>query len=237
MKQAVLVTGAARRLGREIALYLAGKGYDIALHYHTSKAEAAYVTRQVKEAGVRCEMFQADLEDAGSYRALIRDAHAAFPHLFALVNNAAVFDAGSFLDGDVALYDKEFRTNVQAPIFLTQAFADTVAKGTVVNMLDTCVTRHKHSYFYYLLSKKTLFEFTKMAALELAPDIRVNGVCPGYILPADGWGEDYRARLEERLPMRKTASVTDIVQAVHLLIATESMSGQCLFIDGGEHLL
>jgi pteridine reductase len=237
MAKAVLVTGGARRLGSEIALHLAAKGYDIALHYNRSASEAAYVARRIGELGVRCELLQADLEDAGSYMPLIRQAHGAFPHLCALVNNASVFDVGSFLDGDVALYEREFRTNTQAPIFLTQAYAQVVGKGHVVNMLDTCVTQHKHSYFYYLLSKKTLFEFTKMAAMELAPAIRVNGVAPGYILPADGWGEDYRARLEARLPMRRTATVGDIVQAVELLVTTDAMTGQCLFIDGGEHLL
>jgi len=87
------------------------------------------------------------------------------------------------------------------------------------------------------MSKKSLFEFTKMAAVELAPHIRVNGVCPGYILPAEGWGEDYRARLEARLPMGKTASAHDIVLAAHMLISTQAITGQCIFIDGGEHLL
>ncbi len=237
MPHAVLITGGARRLGKEIALHLAAKGFDIALHYNQSQSEATYVARRIHELGVRCELLQADLEDSTSHEPLISAAHSAFPHLCALVNNASVFDTGSFLDGDVALFEKEFRTNVQAPIFLTQAFAQMIGKGHVVNMLDTCVTQHKHSYFYYLLSKKTLYEFTKMAAAELAPNIRVNGVAPGYILPADGWGEDYRVKLESRLPMKRIATVTDIVQAVELLITTDAMTGQCLFIDGGEHLL
>ncbi|MCE2927823.1 MAG: SDR family oxidoreductase [Rickettsiales bacterium] len=237
MAKAVLITGGARRLGKEMALHLAAKGYDIALHYNRSASEANYVARRTQELGAKCELIQADLEDGNSYESLIRQAHGAFPHLSALVNNASVFDTGSFLDGDVALYEKEFRTNTQAPIFLTQAFAQIIGKGHVVNMLDTCVTQHKHSYFYYLLSKKTLYEFTKMAAVDLAPHIRVNGVAPGYILPADGWGEDYRVKLETRLPMKRIATVSDIVQAVELLITTDAMTGQCLFIDGGEHLL
>ena len=237
MHKAALVTGGARRLGKEIALHLAAGGYDIALHYNRSRAEAEYVANQIRQMGRACELLHADLELPSTYQPLIKKAYSHFPGLSVLINNASVFDTGTFMEGDLALYEKEFRTNLQAPIFLTQAFAQQVEKGAVVNMLDTCVTQHKHAYFYYLLSKKALFEFTKMAAVELAPSIRVNGVCPGYILPAEGWGEDYRERLEARLPMRKTASVADIVQAVALLIATESVSGQCLFIDGGEHLL
>jgi NAD(P)-dependent dehydrogenase (short-subunit alcohol dehydrogenase family) len=237
MREAVLITGGARRLGKEIALHLAASGYDVALHYNRSHAEAEYVAKHIREMGVECEVLHANLEHATAYGPLIQKAQARFPHLSVLINNASVFDVGSFMDGDVALYEKEFRTNLQAPIFLTQAFAQAVEKGAVVNMLDTCVTQHKHSYFYYLLSKKSLFEFTKMAAIELAPSIRVNGVCPGYILPSGDWGADYQRELESRLPMRKIATVADIVQAVHLLISTTSITGQCLFIDGGEHLL
>jgi pteridine reductase len=237
MRQAVLVTGGARRLGKEIALHLASRGFDIALHYNRSQSEAQYVAKQVKALGVDCELFQADLEDANTYQPLIQKAHTKFANLSALVNNASVFDTGSFLEGDVALYEKEFRTNLQAPIFLTKAFAEEVEQGAVVNMLDTCITQHKHSYFYYLLSKKALFEFTRMAALELAPAIRVNGVCPGYILPSGDWGAEYQQRLEARLPMGKTATIADVVHAVHLLISTPSVTGQSLFIDGGEHLL
>lgn len=237
MTKAVLITGGARRLGKEIALSLAGKGYDIALHYNQSESEAKYVANHARDMGVQCDLFQADLEDADSYTPLIQKVRERFPKLSSLINNASVFDTGGFLEGDVALYEKEFRTNLQAPIFLTQAFAQEVSEGAVINMLDTCVSQHKHSYFYYLLSKKALFEFTKMAAAELAPGIRVNGVCPGYILPADGWGEDYRVHLETRLPMKKIATVSDILQAVHLLISTQSITGECLFIDGGEHLL
>jgi len=237
MAQAVLITGAARRLGKEIALYLAGKGFDIALHYNTSRAEAEYVAHRICDMGVACEFFQADLEDSRTYRPLVEKVYKRFPHLSVLINNASLFEVGSFMDGDVELYEKQFRTNLQAPVFLTQAFAESVEKGSVINMLDTCITRHKHSYFYYLLSKKALYEFTTMAAVDLAPNIRVNGICPGYILPSEGWGEEYRSRLEQRLPMGKTATVSDIVQAVQLLIATDAINGQCLFIDGGEHLV
>jgi pteridine reductase len=237
MRQAALITGGARRVGKETALYLASSGYDIALHYNRSQAEADYVAKQIKEHGVECELLQADLEDSSTYQPLLEKARSRFPQLSVLINNASVFDTGNFLEGDLALYEKEFRTNLQAPIFLTQAFAQQIGKGSVVNMLDTCITKHKHSYFYYLLSKKSLSEFTKMAAVELAPSIRVNAVCPGYVLPSEGWGEDYKMELEARLPMKKLATISDILQAVHLLISTQSITGQSIFIDGGEHLL
>ncbi len=237
MRQAVLVTGAAKRVGRGIVLHMAQLGFDIALHYHNSQSEAEQTAEDVIKTGVHCQIFQADLLDAAVYESLIKKVHGAFPALTALVNNAAVFDRGHFMESDVALYQKEFRINFEAPVFLTQAFAKHVNKGAVVNMIDATVTRQMISYFFYSLSKKSLLEFTRMAARELAPDIRVNAVCPGYLLPAEGWGDDYRQQLEKTLPLGKIASVEDVAQVVAMLIQTPSLTGQVIYVDGGESLL
>lgn len=237
MRPAVLITGGAKRVGRAIALLFAEAGYDVALHYNTSKDEAEKTAGEIRKAGVKCELFAADLADNSQYAPLIEKAKNAFPRLSVLVNNASVFDAGKFTQSDFALYQKEFRINTEAPIFLTQAFAKIVGRGAVVNMLDTKITQNKHSYFFYLLSKKTLAEFTRMAAVELGPKIRVNGVCPGYLLPGGDWGDEYQARLEPTLPLQKTASLYDVAQAVYSLAENQSLTGQCLFVDGGEHLL
>ncbi len=234
---AALVTGAARRVGRELALHLAANGYDIALHYHTSKKEARATAADIRALGRRCELFSADLADGRHWPGLIEKAHAAFAGLSVLVNSASVFDRGGLADGDAALFEKEFRINLTAPVFLTQAFARQVGRGVVVNMLDSRITQNKHPYGFYLLAKKALAEFTRMAAVELGPDIRVNGVCPGYVLPPEGWDDHYRASLEKRLPLGKTATVDDIAKAVWALIANESLTGQFLFVDGGESLI
>ncbi len=236
-RPALLVTGAARRIGREMALHFAARGYDVALHYHQSQDDAERTASEVRDHGVVCELFRADLTDAASYAPLVAGAHTAFPRLSVLVNNASVFDAGGFMEGDEALFAKEFRINTQAPIFLTQAFAEKVKRGAVVNMLDTKITSNKHRYFYYLLSKKTLAEFTKMAAVELGPQLRVNGVCPGHILPGGEWGEEYRARLEPTLPLGKVATLDEVAGAVYYLAENTGITGHCLYIDGGEHLL
>jgi NAD(P)-dependent dehydrogenase (short-subunit alcohol dehydrogenase family) len=237
VRPAILVTGGARRVGRAIALHLAQAGYDIALHYNHSDEEAQQTAADIKNIGAACQLFQADLADISVYDDLIMRALKAFPSLVALVNNASVFDRGTFMESDVALYQKEFRINFEAPVFLTQVFARHVKEGAVVNMLDTNVTRQVTSYFFYSLSKKALLEFTRMAARELGAAIRVNAVCPGYLLPSEGWGEEYRAKLEQNLPLKKIASVEDVAQAVHILITTPSLTGQVLFIDGGESLI
>lgn len=237
MRNAVLITGGARRVGRAVALLFAEEGYDVALHYHTSREEAEQTAASIRAKDVSCELFAADLADAGALPALISAAQTAFPRLSVLVNNASVFDAGSFMEGDIALYQKQCRINTEAPIFLTQAFAKIVRRGAVVNMLDSMVAKHKHSYFYYLLSKKTLHAFTQMAAAELGPHIRVNGVCPGYVLPSGEWGEEYQTKLEAKLPLRKTATLAEVAQAVYGLATQPAITGQCLFLDGGEFLL
>lgn len=237
MPSAVLITGGAKRLGQKTALYLASHQYDIALHYHRSCEQAEVTASKVRALGMRCELFAADLSDSSTCGPLIQDVYKAFPNLSALVNNASVFDPGTFMESTPELYAKEFQINLEAPIFLTQAFAKYVKQGAVVNMLDTHITRNKHSYFFYLLSKKTLAEFTRMAAVELAPGIRVNGVCPGYVLPAEGWEGEYRKQLEAKLPLGGLASVDDVIHAIRLCIETTSLTGQYLFIDGGEHLL
>ncbi len=237
MKPAALVTGAARRLGRQIALHLASNGYDIALHYNTSEGEAKKTAAEITALGARCEILKADLADTAVYETLVSKAHKAFPGLSALVNSASIFERAPLMESDAALYEKEMTVNLQAPVFLTQAFARTVKQGCVVNLLDANVTTYNHPYFFYLLSKKALLEFTRMAAAQLGPAIRVNGVCPGFTLPPEGWDKTFQAKLEARLPLKKIATPEDIAQAVHLLIHTQSLTGQVLFVDGGESLL
>lgn len=237
MRPAALVTGAAARIGRNIALTLAAKGYDIALHYRHSKKEAESTAEAAAAKGVVCRLFQADLADAAQCAPLIEQVKAVFPPLSVLVNNASVFDKAGFLESDETFFRSQFRINFEAPVFLTQAFARHVKQGVVVNMLDTYVTHDKHNHFYYLLSKKALLDFTRMAAAELAPGIRVNGIAPGYALPAPGWDEEYRKQLEARLPMQKTVTPEEVAQAVYTLVAAPSLTGQILFVDGGQSLL
>lgn len=237
MRKAVLITGAAKRIGRGLAHYFAAHGYDVALHYHRSHTDAESLAQELRMAGAACELFCADLSDATAYDGLIAAAYRAFPRLSVLVNNASVFDPGGFLDADLALWQHELRINAEAPIFLTQAFARQVKRGAVVNLLDSKITAAKHRYFYYLLSKKLLAEFTIMAAAELGPHIRVNGVCPGHILPDPTWGEGYQAQLEPKLPLGKIATLDEVAAAVYSLAEAPGITGQFIFIDGGEHLL
>lgn len=233
---AVLITGGGKRVGCEIALHLADCGYDIALHYHRSKAEAEAVKKRVEAKGRRCELFHANLAQVDKLAPVVAAAKATFPTLNVLINNASVFERAALLETDEALFDRQMDINFKAPFFLTQAFATQVGQGAVVNLLDTHITTQAASHFAYLLSKKTLANFTHMAALALAPNIRVNGVCLGIVLPSGAHDAAYMQRLAATLPTKKNVSVAEVTAAISQLL-TLPVTGQLLFVDGGEHLL
>lgn len=237
MNQAVFITGGARRLGRHIALHLAKAGYDIALHYHASEQEARPLAAEVRALGRRCELFKADLLEAPAALALMDAVWETFPQLAGLINNASLFERGGLADGDYTLLRRCLAIHVEAPVMLMQAFARRARQGAVINMVDTAISKEQHSYGFYLLSKKALFDMTRQAAVELGPKVRVNAIAPGYILEAPGWGADYRQALEEKLPLKAIATPDHIAQALEYLLNAPSVTGQCLFIDGGEHLL
>lgn len=237
MEEAVLITGAARRVGRAMAVFLAGKGYDIALHYHRSQQEAQAAQAEIAALGVRCVLLQADLADIGRLPALMENALCQLPRCRTLINNASVFGRAPFMESSLELAEAQFRVNFFASAFLTQAFAAKVTRGGIINLLDTAVASNAYSHFFYLLSKKALADFTCMAAIELGPRFRVNGICPGIMLPSDNWGEEYMEKKSQRLPLRRLGTPDAVADAAFWLMRNEAVTGQILFIDGGEHLL
>lgn len=238
MKQAALITGGAKRIGKAVALKLAASGYDIALHYNTSKKEAEQTAKEIRRLGIACELFQSDLGTEKQAYALVKSVAQKFKHLNVLINNASIFERKSFIETDEKFLDQHFAANFKTPFFLTQAFAKTVKhKAHVVNMLDTYITRYNGEYFGYLLSKKTLAEFTKMAARELAPRIHVNGVCIGVTTLSETLKQDYVARKEMVLPEQKLVTPEEVAASVRSLIESPYLNGQFLFTDSGDHLL
>lgn len=232
----VIITGGAKRVGAHIAVYFAKAGYDVALHYHMSEKEAEAVQGQVRAAGVNCEIFQADLADIAGIPAFIKTIHAAMPQCNLLVNNASVFERKEFLETDEAFFDEQFTVNVKAPFFLTQSFAKTFKKGSVINILDTDIVENSISHFAYLLSKKSLADFTKMAARALGPAIRVNGVCPGLVLPNVHNEKDYEEKTKKLIPLQSHPAPEEIAEGVRWLAEQQHITGQLIFIDGGKHV-
>ena len=233
----ILITGGAKRVGAALSRHFAKHEYDIALHYNQSKAEADGVQKEIEALGAKCVLVEHDMRDIVGIPAFMERVKNAMPDCTALINNASVFERATLMDTDEALFDRQFDVNFKAPFFLTQSFAKTFGKGCVVNMLDTDISKTQGSHFAYLLSKKTLAEFTMMAARELGPDIRVNGVCPGYLLSASAADEAYEQKMETLIPMKSHPTLEDVANCAHWLMAQPYITGQLIFVDGGKHVL
>ena len=233
----VLITGAAKRLGRAMALSLASRGYSIALHYNKSETEAQSLARAVRKKRVRCELFKCNLFDEKETLALVVRVATKFPDLNLLINNASIFQPSQFHRDDLKFLVSHWNIHVKTPFILTSEFARICKKGMVINILYASIDRNKTSYVGYLLSKKTLADMTQLAAVQLAPNVRVNGIAPGYILPPEGKSiRDLKTRIK-KIPLERKGNEAAITQSLEFLMDNDFLTGQIVFADGGEHLV
>lgn len=233
--QAALVTGGATRLGRYFSEALADAGYDIALHVNRSREEAEEVASGIRAKGRECAIFSCDfLND--DLNALIQSAKQRFPGLNLLLNSASAYESAPIATTELAMLETQFRVNMFTPLLLTRHFAKEVKEGQVINIIDNKVAYHQYPYAAYLLSKKSLAEMTRMAALEFSPRIRINGIAPGVILPTSQRTSDYIKWRIEGIPLRRQGDPDHLVQALHYLLDNPFVTGQILFVDGGESI-
>ncbi|CDG52896.1 MULTISPECIES: SDR family NAD(P)-dependent oxidoreductase [Halomonadaceae] len=233
--QAALVTGGATRLGRFFSEALADAGFDIALHVNRSRKEAEEVASGIRAKGRECEIFSCDFlnEDLND---LLQSAKQRFPGLNLLLNSASAYEPAPISTTELAMLETQFRVNMFTPLLLTRYFAETVQEGQVINIIDNKVTYHQYPYAAYLLSKKSLAEMTRMAALEFAPRIRINGIAPGVVLPASQRTSAYIEWRIEGIPLKRQGHPEHLVQALHYLLENPFVAGQILFVDGGESI-
>ena len=234
---AALVTGAARRIGHSIALALAARGYDIALHYNRSEKEAVKTAAMVRRKNTRCEIFHCDLAGGKDISLMMDEITEKFSNLNLIINNASVFLPSRLDFRGMQLFDLHMAVNLHAPYIITAKFAQLHRKGHIINLLDAGIVRNKTKYLAYLLSKKALAEFTKMSAAVLGPHIRVNGVAPDLILPPENKNIHYLERRSRAIPLRRRGCAENILQSINFLLDDNYITGQILFIDGGESLL
>ena len=232
-----LVTGGSKRIGQAITLSLAEAGYNIALHYNESIDAAEALAKTVRKCRVLCETFAANLSDRDDTLSLIGAIRKRFPGLNVLINNASIFRHSKLSSADLHHLDEHWTVNLKPPYILTCEFARLCRKGNIINILDTHIIQNKSSYFAYLLSKKSLADLTKMAAVHLAPAIRVNGISPGVILPPVNKTNRHIIELIKKIPLQKRGDVSHIARSIRFLLDNDYMTGQILFNDGGEHLL
>ncbi len=236
MSETAIITGGSKRIGRSIALTLAELGYNIAIHYNRSRKDAAAAQVLVRKLGVKCEIFRADLSDPSQTSALIKNVQKKMPQLGLLINNASIFNEKRFLDVKEKDFDTEFNINFKSPFFLSQQFAKTVSKGMIINLLDARVSKVHTAHFVYNLTKNSLKHMTLMLAKELGPKIRVNAICPGPILPADGESAAQLKKIAAKTPLKKVGGTSYINNGVKYLVENKFITGEMLFIDGGQHL-
>jgi NAD(P)-dependent dehydrogenase (short-subunit alcohol dehydrogenase family) len=235
-----LITGAAKRLGREAALALGRSGVDVAVHYNTSSEAAEALCEELKGLGAKAIIVGGNLEKEDSVESLFRNAWEGLGGLDLLVNNAAIFPA-TRLD-EMAFSDlvPNLRVNAWAPFVLSRAFwrkiARTDVEGSVVNLLDTRLVGKDLAHSAYHLSKAMLGELTTMMALEFGPHLRVNGVAPGAVMPPPEKDEAYLMELTHALPLRRRGYPEDIADAVVYLLGATFVTGQVIFVDGGRHI-
>ena len=237
LKGTALVTGGARRIGRGICLKLSKLGFKIALHYNQSQSDAQRVAKEIRKKGGVCELFHCNLLEEGKACGLIEDVRDEFHHLDVLINNASIFKPSSLRTASCESFNNQFSINLKAPFILTRDFAQHNKRGHIINILDTNIVQNKTHYFVYLLTKKALYELTKLSALELAPGIRVNAIAPGLILPPFKKNENYLNYLTSKVPLKKRGQITQITQAIEFLLNTTYLTGQILYVDGGQHLI
>jgi NAD(P)-dependent dehydrogenase (short-subunit alcohol dehydrogenase family) len=239
MTKTVLITGAAKRVGRAIALELAVAGYDIAIHYRGSAEDAAALSQEVEGLGRRAALVKADLEDEAAVEAMLPDAIAQLGPVTALVNNASLFVRDEVEDVTRAAWDRQLMVNLRAPFVLMQQFARLSAAdahGAVVNMLDQRVWNYTPHFVSYTVSKAGLWTLTQTMALALAPRIRVNGVGPGPILANDNQSAEQFKTHWSSLPLQRKIDPAEVARTVRFLLESPSLTGQMIAVDGGEHL-
>lgn len=233
-----LVTGSAVRVGRAIVLGLAERGCRVIVHYNRSRAEAEQTVAEAQAHGVEAIAVSADLNDPAATAAhLFREASEQGMSPDILINNASVFEAGTLIETDEALWDRQQTVNLKAPFFLCREFARQLGnerQGDIINLCDWRGLQHPPGHDVYTLSKAGLVALTNMLAQELAPMIRVNGIAPGAILPPVDGSIDFEQRAREFIPLKQTGSPADIVRGILYLLESEFVTGEMLRISGGE---
>ena len=238
--QTAVVTGGAVRLGKAIALALARRGMNLAIHYNASAGAARALVQQIRDLGQQAIALQVDLGRPALAPKLIEQTVAQFGRVDLLVNNAAIFEPGEWYDTDQENWDRHMNINLKSPFFLAQAFARQAngqRDAQIINIGDWRGERPGAHYIAYTLTKAALIAMTQSLAQALAPTIRVNAIAPGLILPPPGEDERYLEQEALKIPAQRAGSTGEIVKALSYLLDADFVTGEVLHVTGGEHLL
>ena len=235
----VLITGAGKRLGEATALKLHSLGMNIIIHYNKSKIPANILKREIVALGVRCETIKCNFNDRRKVDKFYSKASKLLGKISCLINNASVFENDKILNFTPKSWDKHLDTNLYAPIKLSKDFAKEYKNeknGNIINILDQGVINPSTTFFSYNISKAALHSATVILAKSLAPNIRVNAIGPGPTIKNEYQSDkNFKKQVKSTL-LKKGSKPTDISNTLNYILATESLTGQLIVVDGGEHL-
>lgn len=240
MIKTVLITGAAKRIGRQIALDLADDGWDVVVHYNRSASEAEDLVRLVRAKGRNATAVQGNLADQDIGEKLIARSVESIGPLTALINNASKFEFDRVGTLGAELWQSHMDINLRAPVMLAQAFAKqlpTLENGNIINLIDQRVWRLNPLFFSYTIAKSGLWTATRTLAQALAPRIRVNAIGPGPALPSSRMGDEDFAKQESLTLLGRGTSPVEISQTVKFILSQPGITGQMIALDGGQHLV
>jgi NAD(P)-dependent dehydrogenase (short-subunit alcohol dehydrogenase family) len=233
----VVITGSARRLGKEIALAIASAGFSVIIHTSQSKSEAESLVAHIISLGGKARYITADFTNPEYANEVFIKTFAEEMNLFALINSASIFEPGNFIETSYEIWQKNFAINLSTPFLLSQSFAKRIGsgKGRIINILDWRAMRPGKDHFSYTITKSSLASMTKAMAVALAPNITVNGLALGAILPpSDGGSEG----IIKSVPAGRWATIKELTDSVlFLLTGPEYITGEIIHLDGGRHLV
>jgi NAD(P)-dependent dehydrogenase (short-subunit alcohol dehydrogenase family) len=234
--QTALVTGAARRIGRAIALALARSGCNVAIHYYTHSEEADTLAEEIGRMDCKAWVFQADLRDSDQAESLMDRAVQKAGAVDILINNASIFPSDTVMNCTIESLMENIALHAVSPLVMCRRMARQDRSGQIVNLLDSRIEDYDCQHASYHLSKRMLLALTRMLATELAPRIRVNAVAPGLILPPEGKDESYLKQLSPTNLLQTYGQPGDVIHAVLFLLGAEFITGQIIYVDGGRHV-
>ena len=229
-----LVTGGAVRLGRSIALHLAGRGYNIALHYGSSGESAEQTAKEVRKFGVQCKTYCVDFTDFNAAPLLMDQVLVDFNSIGLLVNSAANFIQKNLEETSNSELLDTININLMAPFILMREFKKKVNNGLIINILDERILRRVSTFGAYSISKSALAHLTELSAVSWGETVRVNGIAPGLILPPSGSSDEYLVKNAPNIPTKTHGNTSDILRGLDYLLDSPFVNGEILFIDGGE---
>lgn len=231
-----LVTGAAKRLGRALALALARAGAHVVAHYRASRDDAEDTAAAIRAEGVRAWTLPADLSQPSEAASLFDAAVSLAGPVDFLINSASIFPASGLRDFTPESLVENVQINALAPMLIARRMAEQERPGAIINLIDAMIMDYDKKHVPYHLSKRMLYTATRMMALEFAPKLRVNAIAPGLVLPPAGEDERYLAALAHTNPLQRYGDADGVCEAALFLLRSGFVTGQVIFVDGGRHM-